>query len=107
MCICVCTSTWSTDGGLDASLLQNRNSVDGTLNMLREYIPVQVKQAEGKVIGHLGNKTAVMYVRTSFSNSGQTQVCHFICPCLDVFLRITVQVNDILQEHSDFQKQVL
>lgn len=54
--LCVRGSTWSTDGRLDAGLLQNRNSVDCTLDVLHEYVPVQVKQAEGKLIRHLGNK---------------------------------------------------
>ena len=56
LCACVCVCTWSTDGGLDPSLLQIRNSVYGALDMLHEYIPVQVKQAEGKLIRHLRNK---------------------------------------------------
>lgn len=59
--LCVCGSTWSTDGRLDTGLLQNRNSVHCTLNVLHEYIPVQVKQAEGKLIRHLGNKNCVIY----------------------------------------------
>lgn len=59
--VCTCVSaclrvcTWSTDCGLDASLLQNRNSIYSSLDMLRKYVPVQVKQAEGKLIRHLGN----------------------------------------------------
>lgn len=85
VCVCarVCVSTWSTDSGLDASLLQNRNSVDCTLNILHEYIPVQVKQAEGKLIRHLGRKTQMTYIfpvtlkaemcaRTWFSNTDET-----------------------------------
>lgn len=66
MCVRVCVYTWSTDSRLDASLLQSRNSVDCTLDMLREYIPVQVKQAEGKLIRYLGNKNTHKYMTHLF-----------------------------------------
>lgn len=47
--------TWSADRRLDAGLLQSRNSVDCALDVLHEHIPVQVKQAEGKLVRHLQN----------------------------------------------------
>jgi hypothetical protein len=42
--------TWTTDCGFDPCLLQHRDAVDGTFNVLGEYIPVQVKEAKGKFV---------------------------------------------------------
>ena len=64
MCVCVCVyvcvCTWSADSGFDAGLLQCWDSVDGPLYVLHEHVPVQIKQAKGKLIRHLqGHITAV------------------------------------------------
>lgn len=53
--------TWSTDSGFDTSPLQSRNTVNGSLDVLHEDVPVQVKQAEGKFIRHLHNKNTDFY----------------------------------------------
>ena len=42
--------TRATDCGLNPSFLQHGDPVDGTFNMLGEHIPVQVEEAEGKLI---------------------------------------------------------
>lgn len=45
--------TWPADGGFNARFLQHRHSVDGTLDVLRENIPVQVKEAKSKFLRYL------------------------------------------------------
>lgn len=45
--------TWAADRGLDARRLQHRDPVDGTFNVLAEYLPVQVEKAERKLVRHL------------------------------------------------------
>ena len=42
--------TRAADCGLNPSFLQHGDPVDGTFNMLGEHIPVQVEEAEGKLI---------------------------------------------------------
>lgn len=46
--------TRATDRGLDPRLLQHGDPVDGAFDVLGEHVPVQVKEAEGKLVGHLG-----------------------------------------------------
>lgn len=50
---CHCRVTWPADSGFNACFLQHRHSVDGTLDVLRENIPVQVKEAKSKFLGYL------------------------------------------------------
>lgn len=42
--------TRATDCGLDPRLLQHWDAVDGTFDVLGEHVPVQVKEAKGKLV---------------------------------------------------------
>lgn len=82
VCLCMCASTWSTNSGLDASLLQYRNSVDCTLNMLHENVPVQVKQAERKLVRDLEYKKQIhnfrIFCKVKSRNVGKELVRHIV-----------------------------
>lgn len=56
VCVCVCVGTWPTDGGLNPRLFQDRDSVDGSLDVLHKHVPVQVEEAEGEFITDLREK---------------------------------------------------
>lgn len=48
--------TWAADRGLDPRLLQHRHPVDGPFDVLAEHVPVQVEEAESKLVQHLGRR---------------------------------------------------
>lgn len=48
--------TWAADRGLNPRFLQHGDPVDGTFNVLGEHIPVQVEEAKGKLVRHLGRR---------------------------------------------------
>lgn len=48
-----CHVTWPADRGFNACFLQHWHPVDGTFNVLCEYIPVQIKEAKSKFFRYL------------------------------------------------------
>lgn len=56
---------WSADCGLHPCLSDRRHPTNRSLNVLREYIPIQVVQPKSKVVRHLNERPAGYIVRMS------------------------------------------
>ncbi len=97
--VCMCLCTWTTDSGFDSSLFQSRYSVHGTVNVLHKDIPVQIKQAEGKLIRHLQDHRT----NTQFNNhnngvtwSEEMSSLNLINPALNLWFLRKILLDDYM-----------